>query len=124
MINKSEGKLYVLKRHGDAIAFYGITENEESTDIVLLRICDKDICNALFFQIVSEILKRNLKSNKSQIVFKEKYITEVSEKFDSLIKGLFELKEYIDNTQDYVSSERGELEIERIKDTLETLLNG
>ena len=54
----------------------------------------------------------------------EKYITEVSEKFDSLIKKLFELKEYIDNTQDYVSSERGELEIERIKDTLETLLNG
>ena len=54
----------------------------------------------------------------------EKYITEVSEKFDSLIKGLFELKAYIDNTQDYVSSERGELEIERIKDTLETLLNG
>ena len=54
----------------------------------------------------------------------EKYITEVSEKFDSLIKRLFELKEYIDNTQDYVSSERGELEIERIKDTLETLLNG
>ena len=28
----------------------------------------------------------------------EKYITEVSEKFDSLIKGLFELKEYIDKT--------------------------
>lgn len=54
----------------------------------------------------------------------EKYITEVSEKFDSLIKELFELKEYIDNTQDYVSSERGELEIDRIKDTLETLLNG
>ena len=54
----------------------------------------------------------------------EKYITEVSEKFDSLIKGLFELKEQIDNTQDYVSSERGELEIDRIKDTLETLLNG
>ena len=54
----------------------------------------------------------------------EKYITEVSEKLDSLIEGHFELKEYIDNTQDYVSSERGELEIERIKDTLETLLNG
>ena len=54
----------------------------------------------------------------------EKYITEVSERFDSLIKGLFELKEYIDNTQDYVSSKIGELEIERIKDTLETLLNG
>lgn len=54
----------------------------------------------------------------------EKYVTEVSEKYDSLIKGLFELKEYIDNTQDYVSSERGEQEIERIKDSLETLLNG
>ena len=54
----------------------------------------------------------------------EKYVTEVSEKFDSLIKGLFELKEYIDNTQDYVSSERGEREIEIIKDSLETLLNG
>ena len=54
----------------------------------------------------------------------EKYITEVSERFDSLIKGLFELKEYIDNTQYNISSERGEREIEIIKDSLETLLNG
>jgi Acetyltransferases len=76
LINKSEGKLYVLKRHGDAIAFYGITEKEDSTDIEFLRICDKDICNALFFQIISEILKRILKSEKTQIFFKEKYITE------------------------------------------------
>ena len=76
LINKSEGKLYVLKRHGDAIAFYGITEKEDSTDIEFLRICDKDICNALFFQIISEILKRNLKSEKTQIVFREKFLTE------------------------------------------------
>ena len=76
LINKSEGKLYVLKRHGDAIAFYGITEKEDSTDIEFLRICDKDICNALFFQIISEILKRILKSEKTLIFFKEKYITE------------------------------------------------
>jgi ribosomal protein S18 acetylase RimI-like enzyme/predicted nucleic acid-binding protein len=76
LINKNEGKLYVLKRHGDAIAFYGITEKKDSTDIEFLRICDKDICNALFFQIISEILKRILKSEKTQIVFKEKYITE------------------------------------------------
>ena len=76
LINKSEGKLYVLKRHGDAIAFYGITEKEDSADIEILRICDKDICNALFFQIISEILKRILKSEKTQIVFREKYITE------------------------------------------------
>ena len=76
LINKSEGKLYVLKRHDDAIAFYGITEKEDSTDIKLLRICDKDICNALFFQIISEIMKRILKSEKKRIVFREKYITE------------------------------------------------
>lgn len=76
LINKSEGKLYVLKRHSDAIAFYGITEKDDSTDIELLRICDKDICNALFFQIISEILKRILKSEKTKIVFREKCITE------------------------------------------------
>ena len=76
LINKSEGKLYVFKRLGDAIAFYGITEKKDSTDIELLRICDKDNCNALFFQIISEILKKNLKGEKTQIVFREKYITE------------------------------------------------
>jgi hypothetical protein len=76
LINKSEGRLYVLKRHGDAIAFYGITEKEDSTDIELLRIFEKDICNALFFQIISEVLKRNLKSEKTRIVFREKYVTE------------------------------------------------
>ncbi len=76
LINKSEGKLYVLKRHSDAIAFYGITEKDDSTDIELLRICDKDICNALFFQIISEIMKRILKGEKKRIVFREKYITD------------------------------------------------
>lgn len=54
----------------------------------------------------------------------EEYVTKVSEKFDELIKGLFDLKEYIDNTPEYISSERGEREIEIIKDSLETLLNG
>lgn len=54
----------------------------------------------------------------------EEYVTKVSEKYDELIKGLFDLKEYIENTQEYVSSERGEREIEIIKDSLETLLNG
>ena len=54
----------------------------------------------------------------------EEYITKVSEKLDELIRGLFDLKEYIDNTPEYVSSERGEREIQRIKDTIETLTNG
>ena len=54
----------------------------------------------------------------------EEYVTKVSEKLDELIKGLFDLKEYIDNTPEYVSSERGEREIQRIKDTIETLTNG
>lgn len=54
----------------------------------------------------------------------EEYVTKVSEKYDELIKGLFDLKEYIENTQEYVSSERGEREIAIIKDSLETLLNG
>ena len=75
LINKNKGVLYVLKRDGDAIAFYGITEKDDSTDVELLRICDKDICNALFFQIISNILERNIKSGRSQIVFREKYIT-------------------------------------------------
>ena len=91
LINKREGKLYVFKRHGDTIAFYGITEKKNSTDIELLRISDKDICNALFFQIISEILKRNLKSEKTQIVFREKYITEkqkdILEKFGFVLQN-------------------------------------
>ena len=41
-----------------------------------MRIFEKDICNALFFQIISEVLKRNLKSEKTRIVFREKYVTE------------------------------------------------
>lgn len=54
----------------------------------------------------------------------KEYVTKVSDRYDELIKGLFDLKEYIDNTQEYVSSERGEREIGIIKDSLETLLNG
>lgn len=54
----------------------------------------------------------------------EKYVKKVSEKYDELIKGLFDLKEYIDNTEDYIESERAEREIEIIKNSLETLLNG
>ncbi len=96
LINKDEGKLYVVKRHNDSIAFYGITEKEDSTDIELLRIFDKDICNALFFRIISEILRRNLKSNKSQITFKEKYISEqqkaILDRFGFVIQNDFYIK--------------------------------
>ncbi len=76
IINAKGGTLYVLKRYGEVIAFYGIIEKQDSTDIELLRISAKDICGAIFFKLISEILQATLKSNKSQIVLKERYITE------------------------------------------------
>ena len=54
----------------------------------------------------------------------EKYVTGVEERFDELIRGLFELRDYINNTEDMVDSERGERELDVIKSSLDTLLNG
>ena len=54
----------------------------------------------------------------------EKYVTGVEERFDELIRGLFELQDYIKNTEYMVESERGERELDVIKDSLDTLLNG
>lgn len=54
----------------------------------------------------------------------EKYVTGVEERFDELIRGLFELQDYIKNTEYIVESERGERELDVIKDSLDTLLNG
>lgn len=54
----------------------------------------------------------------------EKYVTGVEERFDELIRGLFELQDYINNTEDIVDSERGERELDVIKSSLDTLLNG
>jgi len=54
----------------------------------------------------------------------EKYVTGVEERFDELIRGLFELRDYINNTEDIVESERGERELDVIKSSLDTLLNG
>lgn len=54
----------------------------------------------------------------------EKYVTGVEERFDELIRGLFELRDYINNTEDIVDSERGERELDVIKSSLDTLLNG
>lgn len=76
IVNIEDGQLYVQKRYGEAIAFYGICEKQYSTNIELLRISAKDICSALFFKIISEILQATLKSKKSQIVLEEKFITE------------------------------------------------
>ncbi len=76
LVNVMGGHLYLQKRYEDAIAFYGTQETQDSTKIELLRILAKDIFGALFFRIISEILQATLKSNKSQIVFNEKYITE------------------------------------------------
>ena len=76
IVNKNGGHLYVQKRYGEDVAFYGICEKSDSVEIELLRIYTGDLCSALFFQIISEILKINLKKKKSQIIFKEKYITE------------------------------------------------
>lgn len=76
LINENNGSLYVLKRYSEIIAFYGICDKDDSTQILILRISDKDICNSLFFQIISEVLKTSLKQCKYQIVFKERYITE------------------------------------------------
>lgn len=76
MVNVKGGTLYVLKRYGEIIAFYGFIEERDSTDIELLRISAKDICGAIFFKLISEILQTTLKSNKSQIVLKENFITE------------------------------------------------
>lgn len=74
LINRKNGNIYLMKRNGLIIAIYGISEQEDLIDIELLRIAAKDICNSLFFQIISEILKKNRKSNEFKIVFKEKYI--------------------------------------------------
>ena len=52
----------------------------------------------------------------------EKYVTGVEERFDELIRGLFELQDYIKNTQYMVESERGERELDVIKDSLDTLI--
>ena len=76
IVNCENGQLYVLKRHGEAIAFYGICGKQDLTSVGVLRISAKDICGALFFKIISEILQVTLKSKKSQIVLKEKFITE------------------------------------------------
>lgn len=54
----------------------------------------------------------------------EKYVTGVEERFDELIRGLFELRDFISNTEYMVESERGERELDVIKDSLDTLLNG
>lgn len=75
IINAKEGTLYVLKRYGEVVALYGLIEKQDSIDIELLRISAKDICSAIFFKLISEILQSTLKSNKSQIVLKEKFIT-------------------------------------------------
>lgn len=96
LVNVIGGHLYIQKRYGEAIAFYGVCEKQESTEIELLRIIAKDICGALFFQIISEILQTNLKNNKSQIVFKEKYVTEeqkdILSKFGFILQGDFFVK--------------------------------
>lgn len=76
MINVKGGALYVLKRNREVIAFYGFIEKQDSTDIELLRISAKDICGAIFFKLISEILQVTLKCDKSKIVLKEKFITE------------------------------------------------
>lgn len=76
MINYEGGVLYVLKRDGKVIAFYGFVEKQNSIDIELLRISAKDICSAVFFKLISEIHQKTLKSNKYQILLKEKFITE------------------------------------------------
>lgn len=76
IINVKGGVLYVLKRYGEVIAFYGFIEKQKSTDIELLRISSKDICGAIFFKLISEIIQTTLKNDKSQIVLKEKFITE------------------------------------------------
>lgn len=91
LINKQGGKLFVMKRNGETIAFYGIYEHQESIDIELLRISEKDTCNSLFFQIISEILKKNLSSNKPKIFFKEKYISE--EQKETLVRFGFILQD-------------------------------
>lgn len=91
LINKQGGKLFVMKRNGETIAFYGIYEHQDSIDIELLRISEKDTCNSLFFQIISEILKKNLSSNKPKIFFKEKYISE--EQKETLVRFGFILQD-------------------------------
>lgn len=54
----------------------------------------------------------------------EKYVTGVEERINELIRGLFELRDFISNTEYMVESERGERELDVIKDSLDTLLNG
>ena len=76
MVNANGGALYVLKRYGEVIAFYGFIEKQDSTDIELLRILAKDMCGAIFFKLISNILQTTLNGNKSQIVLNEKFITE------------------------------------------------
>lgn len=76
IVNNKGGQLYIQKRNGEAIAFYGLCEKQDSTNVEVLRISAKDVCGALFFKIISEILQTTLKSKKSQIVLKEKFITE------------------------------------------------
>lgn len=91
IVNVMEGVLYIQKRDEEVIAFYGVYEKQDSTDIEILRISDKDVCGALFFKIISEILQATLKSNKSQIRLKEKFITveqkEILSNFGFILKG-------------------------------------
>lgn len=91
IVNTIGGHLRVLKRYGEVIAFYGVCEKRDSTDIEILRISARDICGALFFKIISEILQSTLKSNKSQIILKEKFITK--EQKNILIKFGFILQD-------------------------------
>lgn len=76
IVNNKGGQLYIQKRNGKAIAFYGLCEKQDSTNVEVLRISAKDVCGALFFKIISEILQTTLKNKKSQIVLKEKFISE------------------------------------------------
>lgn len=96
IVNTKRGYLYVQKRHGEIIAFYGVCEKQSSKDIEILRISDKDICGALFFKIISEILRTTLKSNKSQIIFKEQFITEeqkeILSNFGFILQGDYYIK--------------------------------
>lgn len=96
IVNVVGGSLYVLKRYGEAIAFYGICEKQDLTDIALLRISAKDICGALFFKIISEILQTALNKNKSQIRFKERIITEeqkeILNNFGFILQGDYYIK--------------------------------
>lgn len=75
LINSDNGKLFIVKRQNEIVAFYGISKEHSKVIIEFVRVLEDTSCNSLFFQIVSDVLNKDcLKDNKKQIVIREPYL--------------------------------------------------